>query len=187
MGVSVIAFASRSLLLRFGSSDLQSRIFLCDIGDENNFSNLSNGIIMLLLFVDDDYERRFLWEMYCKTFQGVSIATAENGATGLALARSLMPTVIFSDFDMPVMNGYTLWQRLRAEEETREIPFVIVSSFISTQGIILNHHASLEEIRRDPHARLLSKEGLKREVLVEIVRATQSANASWESMPGNPR
>jgi CheY-like chemotaxis protein len=136
---------------------------------------------MLLLFVDDDRDQHFLYEMYSKTLHGVRIARAENGAEGFALAQSLMPDIIISDFDMPLMNGYSFWQSLRADDKTRNIPFVLVSSYITPQGLFRSHHDAFEEIRRDAHAQLHSKEHFQLGTLAEIVRGVVEANVVHEA------
>jgi CheY-like chemotaxis protein len=131
---------------------------------------------MLILFVDDDSDQHFLYEMYSKMLPGVRIARAENGAEGFALAQSLAPDIIISDFDMPLMNGYSFWQCLRADDKTRNIPFVLVSSYITPHGLFRCHHVAFEEIRRDANARLQSKEHFQPGTLAEIVRGVLEAN-----------
>jgi CheY-like chemotaxis protein len=135
---------------------------------------------MLLLFVDDDSDQHFLYEMYSKTLHGVRIARAENGAEGFALVQSFLPDIIISDFDMPLMNGYSFWQLLRADDKTRNIPFVLVSSYITPRGLFRSHHDAFEEIRRDAHAQLHSKEHFQSDTLADIVRSVVEGNVAHE-------
>ena len=135
---------------------------------------------MLVLLVDDRVENLSLLELLCDSVGGIRSVTAMNGAEGLALARSLMPEVIISDFDMPVLNGFGFWQALRSEEVTKTIPFALVSSFITKRGLLLKHDEALELIRNDDLAQLVSKENLGREALEKIISTAKEA-LQWKA------
>ena len=53
---------------------------------------------------------------------------ARDGPSGLALAVSTRPGVIFLDISMPGMNGDEVLGRLKANPGTAHIPVVIVTS-----------------------------------------------------------
>ena len=56
------------------------------------------------------------------------VSSACNGADGLELATAILPDIILCDIMMPVMNGYDLLRKLRADPATAAIPFVYVTA-----------------------------------------------------------
>ncbi|HEX5692833.1 MAG TPA: response regulator [Roseiflexaceae bacterium] len=53
---------------------------------------------------------------------------ANNGATGLALAREVRPSLIISDVMMPLLDGYALLRALRSEPELANTAVVLISA-----------------------------------------------------------
>jgi CheY-like chemotaxis protein len=53
---------------------------------------------------------------------------ASCGAEALKQAAELQPDLIISDFSMSHMNGQDLFEKLRARDDTAEIPFVFLAS-----------------------------------------------------------
>ncbi|PYM95036.1 MAG: response regulator [Candidatus Rokuibacteriota bacterium] len=51
-----------------------------------------------------------------------------GGARGLHLARTERPDLILVDYHMPEMNGVAVAERLKADEATRRIPVVALTS-----------------------------------------------------------
>lgn len=60
--------------------------------------------------------------------QGYEIKTAENGAKGLEMAKTVAPNLILLDVMMPEMDGIEMCRRLRQQEETAEIPVIMVTT-----------------------------------------------------------
>jgi twitching motility two-component system response regulator PilH len=59
--------------------------------------------------------------------QGFETTVAESGQLGLALARAEKPSVILLDLRLPDMDGFELCQELVDDEQTCEIPVIILS------------------------------------------------------------
>ena len=79
-----------------------------------------------ILVVDDDpLIRHNLSDMLCDY---VSVLTADNGQTAMAVAQSIVPDLILSDVEMPVMNGIELGKVLSQSPDTRHIPILFVSA-----------------------------------------------------------
>ncbi|WP_163350761.1 hybrid sensor histidine kinase/response regulator [Desulfovibrio sp. JC010] len=57
-----------------------------------------------------------------------AILAAKDGEKGLKLARSKDPDIILLDVMMPGMDGYEVINRLKAEEKTKDIPVIFVTS-----------------------------------------------------------
>src|SRR5262249_14026125 len=56
------------------------------------------------------------------------VLTASDGADALLKVVGQAPDLILSDYKMPGLNGRQLYEKLRAREQTRHIPFLFVAS-----------------------------------------------------------
>jgi len=59
---------------------------------------------------------------------GYEVLTANNGAEAYELACSENPDIIVTDFQMPVMSGIELVQKLRENGPTKDIPVVMLTA-----------------------------------------------------------
>ena len=59
---------------------------------------------------------------------GYEPITAGNGAEAYELACRESPDIIIADYMMPVMSGLELLEQLRANQNTKDIPFVLLTA-----------------------------------------------------------
>jgi CheY-like chemotaxis protein len=59
---------------------------------------------------------------------GFEVITAVNGAEAFELACSEKPDVIVTDFQMPVMTGLELVEKIRQNEEIKDIPVILLTA-----------------------------------------------------------
>jgi DNA-binding response OmpR family regulator len=60
--------------------------------------------------------------------EGYTVETAENGALGLELTKSMKPDIILLDLMMPEMNGDEMLEKLRATSWGKNIKVVILTN-----------------------------------------------------------
>jgi len=59
---------------------------------------------------------------------GYEVISADNGAEAFDLALKEKPDIIVTDFQMPVMTGMELVEKLRQHQETRDIPVIMLTA-----------------------------------------------------------
>jgi DNA-binding response OmpR family regulator len=83
----------------------------------------------VILLVDDDLTLREMYEERLKA-EGFEIIQAVNGEEALAKAKESMPNVILLDIMMPKINGFDVLKQLKANEELKAIPVIILTALI---------------------------------------------------------
>ena len=79
-----------------------------------------------LLVVEDNAElREYVGQALSHKFR---VLEAADGAEGLKQAQESMPDVVVSDVMMPVMDGYELCRRLKADINTSHIPVILLTA-----------------------------------------------------------
>ena len=59
---------------------------------------------------------------------GYEVISADNGAEAFELACKEKPDIIVTDFQMPVMSGMELVEKLRQCDETEDIPVIMLTA-----------------------------------------------------------
>lgn len=80
-----------------------------------------------ILFVDDDPAILKLFGAKLGEV-GFSLVYAKNGNEARDMAKRTKPDLIISDVVMPEMNGIELFQALRADPDTKDIPVIFLTS-----------------------------------------------------------
>lgn len=80
-----------------------------------------------VLALDDSLTIRRLVELATDAME-ISLRVAEDGASGVNLAKSFRPHLIFVDYMLPDMKGSDVCAALAADRTTREIPFYVMSA-----------------------------------------------------------
>lgn len=84
-----------------------------------------------IVIVDDEVHIRSLIEQTLEDIEdefAVEVATAVNGAEGLALIRDSRPQLVFLDVMMPVMNGYDVCGAVKADPGLQGVTVVILTA-----------------------------------------------------------
>ena len=59
---------------------------------------------------------------------GYEVVTATNGDEAFELACAEKPDIIVTDFQMPAMTGVELVEKIRQNEETKDIPVILLTA-----------------------------------------------------------
>jgi serine phosphatase RsbU (regulator of sigma subunit) len=120
-----------------------------------------------ILIVDDepfnvDYLEQELEEAEYAT------ARAANGQEALEKVRNEPPDLILLDIMMPVMDGFQVLSRLKADEATRDIPVIVISASNNLESVVRGIQLGAEDYLPKPfepvllHARICSSLEKKR-------------------------
>jgi HAMP domain-containing protein/signal transduction histidine kinase/DNA-binding response OmpR family regulator len=90
--------------------------------------------VVLIVEDDADFARTELEVARERGFKGL---VALRGDTGIALAREFRPDAIVLDLDLPVLDGWTVLDRLKRHPSTRHIPVHIVSGTEEMQPALM--------------------------------------------------
>ncbi len=80
-----------------------------------------------VLVVDDEIHIVYVVAIKLRN-NGYEVISAENGADAFKLACEEKPDIIVTDFQMPVMTGLELVEKLRDDEQTRDIPVIMLTA-----------------------------------------------------------
>ena len=80
--------------------------------------------VMLIIEDDSRFAKILLDQVRDRGFKGI---VALQGDTGLALARMYKPDAIILDIELPVIDGWSVLERLKQQPELRHIPVHVIS------------------------------------------------------------
>jgi CheY-like chemotaxis protein len=86
-----------------------------------------------LLLIDDNEDNRTLTKLSLELTTNWEILTASNGIEGISTAESELPDVILLDLIMPEIDGLTVFEVLKQNLVTRQIPIIIVTAMVNSK------------------------------------------------------
>lgn len=96
---------------------------------------------MQVLYVEDNKEAQMQTIKMLENFF-VNITVANNGQEGLKLYKDKQFHIIFTDIEMPVMNGISMIEKIRETDE--DIPIVIFSAYDKSEYFLKMINAGID-------------------------------------------
>jgi len=81
----------------------------------------------ILVVANQEDNRQIIRDMLANT--DYEISEAENGEEALAAVAKQRPNLILTAVQLPVMDGYEVTRRIKADPALRSIPIIAVTSF----------------------------------------------------------
>jgi len=92
-----------------------------------------------ILCIEDDEEMIDLIRLILIR-RGFEVMGASSGASGLELIRNEKPDLVLLDLMMPEMDGWEVYQQIKSDEATQNIPVIIVTAKAQSIDRVLGLH-----------------------------------------------
>lgn len=102
-----------------------------------------------VLIVDDIPINVTLIEKMLKPFHFV-IEKANDGQTALDIVAGKKPDLILLDLMMPGINGYDVIRQLRSQEETKQLPIIVISALNSNEDVVKGYSLGANDFLTKP-------------------------------------
>lgn len=89
----------------------------------------------LVLVADDDPLLRSILE-HKLSRAGYDVALAEDGRAALEQCRALAPAVVVLDGMMPILDGFEVLRRLKADEQTKSLAVVMLTALKRQDDVV---------------------------------------------------
>jgi len=93
----------------------------------------------LILCIEDEQEMIDLIRLILSR-RGFDVQGANSGEEGLAIIRKEHPDLVLLDLMMPDMDGWEVYQQMKAEETTKNIPVIVVTARAQSIDKVLGLH-----------------------------------------------
>jgi len=81
-----------------------------------------------ILYVEDNEDNLFMLSLRFEALVGYEVVSAADGSEALAKAMLEKPDLILMDLNLPVMDGWEVARRLKAEPATRQVPIIALTA-----------------------------------------------------------
>jgi len=100
---------------------------------------MTDKIKKQILCIEDDEEMINLIGLILNR-RGYEVRGANSGVSGLELIRRQKPDLILLDLMMPEMDGWEVYQQIKADEPTKDIPVIVVTAKAQSIDKVLGLH-----------------------------------------------
>jgi DNA-binding response OmpR family regulator len=95
--------------------------------------------IKVILCIEDEQEMIDLMRLILSR-RGFEILGAKGGKEGLEIIRKNHPDLVLLDLMMPEMDGWEVYQQMKADETTKDIPVIVVTAKAQSIDKVLGLH-----------------------------------------------
>jgi DNA-binding response OmpR family regulator len=92
-----------------------------------------------LVYIEDEQEMIDLVQLILSR-RGFEVIGANGGRNGLSIVQQQLPDLVLLDLMMPDMDGWDVYQQMKAEEKTRNIPVIVVTAKAQSIDKVLGLH-----------------------------------------------
>jgi two-component system response regulator VicR len=101
--------------------------------------SLMTDQVRQVVYIEDETEMIDLVKLILSRKQ-FNVLGAGGGREGLDLVRKALPDVVLLDLMMPDMDGWEVYQQLKADETTKSIPVIVVTAKAQNIDKVLGLH-----------------------------------------------
>ena len=98
-----------------------------------------DGNAKQIIYIEDEQDMIDLVRLILNR-KGYEVKGANGGREGLDLIRANSPDLVLLDLMMPDMDGWDVYQQLKADEATRTIPVIVITAKAQNIDKVLGIH-----------------------------------------------
>lgn len=92
-----------------------------------------------VVYIEDEQEMIDLVHLILGR-KGYEVIGANGGRNGLQLVKEQLPALVLLDLMMPDMDGWEVYQQMKADEKTRQIPVIVITAKAQSIDKVLGLH-----------------------------------------------
>ena len=92
-----------------------------------------------VIYIEDEQEMIDLVSLILSR-KGYVVTGANGGRDGLNLVRQQRPDLVLLDLMMPDMDGWEVYQQMKADEKLRQIPVIVITAKAQSIDKVLGLH-----------------------------------------------
>ncbi len=100
---------------------------------------MNSAIVKKILCIEDEPEMIDLIRLILSR-RGYEVYGAVGGEEGIKMTRELRPDLVLLDLMMPDMDGWEVYQQIKAEASLRDIPVIVVTAKAQNIDKVLGLH-----------------------------------------------
>jgi two-component system response regulator VicR len=100
---------------------------------------MENNPVKHIICIEDEMEMIDLIRIILGR-RGFEVTGANGGREGLRMVREKHPDLVLLDLMMPDMDGWEVYQQMKADEATRNIPVIVVTAKAQNIDKVLGLH-----------------------------------------------
>lgn len=100
---------------------------------------MDSGKICTIIYIEDDPEMIDLVTLILNR-RGFTVKGAHGGKEGLEMVLEDKPNLILLDLMMPDVDGWDVYQQIKANESTRNIPVIVITAKSQAIDRVLGLH-----------------------------------------------
>ncbi|HRI48651.1 MAG TPA: response regulator [Pseudomonadota bacterium] len=121
----------------------------------------------ILIVEDNEFNRDMLSRRLSR--KGFDVLVAEDGNSGIQLARTAHPDIILMDVSLPDIDGLEITRQLKADDKMRAIPIIVITA----HAMVGDRQQSLEAGADDYHMKPVELAMLLTQIQALLARAGQ--------------
>jgi len=103
-----------------------------------------NDVTHRVVYIEDEQEMIDLVRLILVR-KGYEVIGAAGGREGLDVIRRTLPDLVLLDLMMPDLDGWDVYQQMKAEESTRHIPVIVITAKAQSIDKVLGLHIAKVE------------------------------------------
>jgi DNA-binding response OmpR family regulator len=100
---------------------------------------MNNTTVKQIVCIEDEQEMIDLIQLILNR-RGFKVTGASGGKEGLKMVRDMHPDLVLLDLMMPDMDGWEVYQQMKADETLRNIPVIVVTAKAQNIDKVLGLH-----------------------------------------------